>query len=215
MGLLTNSDATQHRKWFKEMAELLGWKVGYQYPLGDQKTIHSEPNMPMSNPVSLDIIFIENPTMDTLKKHGWVTEIGEQRPVIAQVPFDTPYLQRYSRFIIPPVGSVMDARTFEVTAISSILEYPDSWTVRLAPIYKTIKNNESLQHENNSMIDVLSPGSQDTKPKRKEQANYEFPDGKIDKTEGYMVHHQENPGPEYDNDIQNNVLGKNFNEFDS
>ena len=109
----------------------------------------------------------------------------------------------------------MDARTFEVTAISSILEYPDSWTVRLAPIYKTIKNNESLQHENNSMIGVLSPGSQDTKPKRKEQANYEFPDGKIDKTQGYMVHHQENPGPEYDNDIQNNVLGKNFNDFDS
>ena len=31
--------------------------VGYQYPLGDTKTIHSEPNMPMSNPTQLDIIF--------------------------------------------------------------------------------------------------------------------------------------------------------------
>lgn len=215
MGLLTQLDATQHRKWFNEMANLLGWTVGYQYPLGDQKTIHSEPNMEMSNPISVDIIFNENPTMDTLKKHGWVTEIGEQKPVIAQVPFDIPHLQRYSRFIIPPVGSVIDARTFEVTAISSILEYPDCWTVKLAPVYKTIQNNETLQNENNVTIDVTATGSQDIKPKRKEEANYEFPEGKINKKEGYMIHHQENPGPEYDNGIADNVLGKDFDDFDN
>ena len=57
MGLLTNNDAEQFRSWFKEMAELLGIRCGYQYPLGNEKTIHSEPNMAMSNPIELDIIF--------------------------------------------------------------------------------------------------------------------------------------------------------------
>ena len=55
MGLLTNNDAKQFRDWFNEMSGLLGISVGYQYPLGDTKTIHSEPNMPMSNPTQLDI----------------------------------------------------------------------------------------------------------------------------------------------------------------
>lgn len=211
MGLLTNNDAIQHREWFKEMANLLGFTVGYQYPLGDTKTIHSEPNMPMSNPIQLDIIFMENPTVDTLKKHGWVVEIGEAKPAVAQVPFDTPKLQRYSRIIIPPVGSVLDARTFEVTAISSILEYPDCWTVRLAPVYKTIQNNDTLKHDNNVMIDVENPGTQDRKIKRKEQANYDFPDGKIKKDDGYMVQEPEKPDPHY----KENILGKNFDDFDS
>lgn len=210
MGLLTDKDSTVFRSWFKEMCKLHGFRVGYQYPLGTTKTIHSEPNMPMSIPIDLDIVFNENPTLDTLRKHGWVTEIGEQKPVVAQVPYDTPNLQRYSRIIIPPVGTIIDARIFEVTAISTILEYPDCWTVRLAPVYKTIQEQNNMTNLNAETIDVVSPGTQDTIPRREEYANYEVPEGKIKKDEGYMVHHSEEPKQEL-----NNVLNKDFNDFDS
>lgn len=210
MGLLTNNDATVFRGWFEEMARLHGINVGYQYPLGDQKTIHSEPNMPMSNPISLDIVFNENPTLDTLKKHGWVTEIGEQRPVVAQVPYDTPHLQRYARIIIPPIGTIVDARTFEVTAISTILEYPDCWTVRLAPVYKTYKEvHQDLDNANVSMIDVIKNGTQDELQKHpKEYSVYDFPDNEI-KNIKKEVEDKEDEIEESDN-----VLGKNFNDFD-
>lgn len=213
MGLLTNTDAQQFRNWFTEMANLLGIKCGYQYPLGNEKTIHSEPNMSMSNPIELDIIFDENPTIDTLKKHGWVTEIGENKPIIAQVPYDTPNLQRYSRIIIPPIGTVIRERTFEVTAISTILEYPDCWTIRLAPIYNTIQENheESLNNANASMIDVETEGTQDKSViTTKEYSTYEFPEGTIidPKNINELVENEEYQ------DVTDNVLGKNFDDFD-
>ncbi len=227
MGLLTDEDSKQFRTWFCEMAKLVGWKVGYQYPLGDQKTIHSEPNMPMSNPMQLDIIFMENPTQDTLKKHGWTVEIGEQKPVVAQVPYDTPNLQRYSRFIIPPVGTIVDSRVFEVTAISSILEYPDCWTVRLAPVYKTIQEDNDYTNLNIDKMDVTSKGTLDSpnEPRINEQAHYEFPDVPInkdleeldEKTRGSKIiepketKQEENPK----NNYNNNILNKNFDDFGS
>ena len=214
MGLLTQNDSETFRNWFEEMAKLLGFRCGYQYPLNDEKTIHSEPNMPMSIPIDIDIIFDENPTLDTLKKHGWIVEIGEQKPVIAQVPYNTPNLQRYSRIIIPPVGTIIDARIFEVTAISTILEYPDCWTVRLAPVYKTIQdNNQKTKEANIIKTDTLSPGSQDRTgiPKPIEQAEYGFPDKEIDMKESYMNLKKE-PSQEQ---MNNNVLNKDFNDFDS
>ena len=221
MGLLTQQDSTVFRGWFEEMAKLLGFRVGYQFPLGDTKTIHSEPNMPMSIPIDLDIIFNENPTLDTLKKHGWVVEIGEQKPVVAQVPYNTPNLQRYSRFIIPPVGTIIDERIFEVTAISTILEYPDCWTVRLAPVYKTIQNSHDFTKTNYSMIDVTNPGSQHVKPKTKDHAIYDSPEVEINKTEDYIVKADEQPTPKPKRKRKpketkpENVLGKDFNDFDS
>lgn len=217
MGLLTQDDTTQFRNWFEEMAKLVGWKVGYQYPLGNKKTIHSEPNMPMSNPIQLDIIFNENPTLDTLKKHGWVVEIGEQRPVIAQVPYNTPNLQRYSRIIIPPVGTIVDARIFEVTAISSILEYPDCWTVRLAPVYKTIQENNDYSQSNTKTMDVLSKGTMDQELPRSEKrdhAVYDVPNIPIDTSEGYISAGREIIDNTKETETTNNVLGKNYNDFD-
>ena len=214
MGRLTNNDAEQFRSWFKEMAKLLGIKCGYQYPLGNEKTIHSEPNMAMSNPIELDIIFDENPTIDTLKKHGWVTEIGENKPVIAQVPYDTPNLQRYSRIIIPPIGTVIRERTFEVTAISTILEYPDCWTIRLAPVYNTIqeKHEENLNNANVSMMDVKAEGTQDGLDQHpKEFSIYDFPQGKIVDPEPSLKEKIENSG---EKQSINNILGKNFDDFD-
>lgn len=207
MGRLTNNDAEVFRGWFKEMARLHGMTVGYQYPLGDQKTIHSEPNMPMSNPIQLDIIFNENPSLDTLKKHGWVTEIGEQKPVVAQVPYDTPNLQRYSRIIISPIGTIIDARTFEVTAISSILEYPDCWTVRLAPVYNSIKEDHDLTSSNVSMMDVTTPGSQD------ELDNRPIEYSLYDMVDGNSINEIDKEIDDKDTEIDN-VLGKNFNDFD-
>lgn len=183
MGLLTNDDSKLFRDWFKEMAELLGQTVMYQYPLTTDKTIHSEPNIELSDPIRMDIIFNENPTIDTLRKHGWATEINGNLPIIAQVPYDAPGLARYARITIPPVGNTMRERIFEVTAISTFLEYPDCWTVRLVPVYNSIKENNDYSNSNIDYIDTESQGTRNpdigntpSPTKNKEEADYKLPE---------------------------------------
>lgn len=185
MGLLTEDDSTLFRNWFVEMAEMLGQTVMYQYPLTFDKTIHSEPNIELSDPIRLDIIFNENPTVDTLRKHGWVTEINGSLPVIAQVPYNTPGLARYARITIPPVGNVMRERTFEVTAISTFLEYPDCWTIQLAPVYNSIKEKNDYVKSNIEYLDTKSQGLRNpdvgntpSPTKNKEEADYKLPETK-------------------------------------
>lgn len=183
MGLLTQDDAEIQRGFFNEMCRLLGQTIMYQYPLTVDKTIHSEPNIELSDPVRLDIIFNENPTVDTLRKHGWATEINGSLPVVAQVPYDTPGLARYARITIPPVGNVMRERIFEVTAISTFLEYPDCWTVKLAPVYKSIKEQNDYANGNIEYIDTESEGTKNTDvgntpspTNNKEEADYKLPE---------------------------------------
>lgn len=160
MGLLTNEDSTLYRNWFKEMAWLRGITVGYQYPLNTDKTIHSEPNIDLSNPIRMDIIFNENPDVNTLRKVGWVSELGNQKPVIAQIPFDAPNLARYARIIIPPFVEIRSrCRVFQVTAISTLLEYPDCWTVSLVPVFDSYKEDNDYVESNINYIDTKSEGT--------------------------------------------------------
>ena len=171
------------KKWQKCLVK----KFGYQYPLNFDKTIHSEPNIELSDPIQMDIIFNENPTVDTLRKHGWATEINGNLPVIAQLPYDAPGLARYARIIIPPVGNVTRERIFEITAISTFLEYPDCWTVQLAPVYNSLKEKNDYVDSNNEYLDIeTNNGTRDDDPgliledskipvSIKEEANYKVP----------------------------------------
>lgn len=168
----------------KSAWNFFGQTVMYQYPLNVNKTIHSEPNIELSDPIRLDIIFNENPTVDTLRKHGWVTEINGSLPVIAQIPYDTPGLARYARITIPPVGNVMRERIFEVTAISTILEYPDCWTVQLVPVYNSYKEKNDYSNSNVEYLDTKTDGTRDNDVGEKippptsneEEADYKFPE---------------------------------------
>lgn len=160
MGFLTQEDSTLYRGWFKEMAKLRGFSVGYQYPLDTDKTIHSEPNIRLSNPIRMDIIFNENPRVGTLRKLGWVTEINEQKPVIAQLPFDAPHLARYARIIIPPFVEINSrSRVFQVTKMNTLLEFPDCWTVALVPVFDSYKEDNEYAETNINYMDTKSEGS--------------------------------------------------------
>ena len=90
MGLLTQNDSTIFRSYFKEMAKLIGIRVLYQYPIDMNFTIYAE-EVPkgFSEEIELDIIFDENPKVTTLRKYGWVSELPEDKPYMAALPFDT------------------------------------------------------------------------------------------------------------------------------
>lgn len=155
MGLLNRNDAVIFRKYFSEMCKLIGQSVGYQYVVAKDMTIHSEDNSQLSAPVRLDILFDENPSIDTLNKIGWVSELNSQQPVIANLPYNTPKLTVNARITIESVDGVSRPRVFKITKIASDLEYPDAYTCALVPVFDqypqknqyTLVNTEKINQD--------------------------------------------------------------------
>lgn len=155
MGLLNRKDSLIFRQYFKEMVKLIGQSVGYQYVVKQQYTIHSEDNSMLSAPVRIDILFDENPTIDTLNRLGWVSELNEQKPIIVNMPYDTPNLTVNARLIMESVDGTPKPRVFKITQIKSDLEYPDAYTCAVVPVFDqyvqknqyTLVNHEKINQD--------------------------------------------------------------------
>lgn len=176
MGLLTQGDAQLFQNWFKEACRLRGISVKYIYPVTEETTIHSEIQCQFSSEIDLDILFEENPKVSTLKRIGWVSEKPDDKPYIAMLPFDTPYLQTKSRILIPPIGQAIPGRWFEVTSIYSNLEYPDCYTCTLTPIFETDKTNNDHSETNFNYINSPRTNRPDEDQPANEpvSANFQF-----------------------------------------
>lgn len=155
MGLLVRNEALLQRRYFKEMCKLVGISCAYQWVTDKKYTIHSEKNFKYSQPVRMDIILDENPTIETLNTYGWLSELGDTLPLIAHIPFDTPNLMVGCRITLATIRGTDRPRVFDITKIGSNLEYPDSYTVALAPVLDqfpqrnqyTLVNNEKVSQE--------------------------------------------------------------------
>lgn len=148
MGLLTKKDATIFRKYFKEMAKLRGIPVIYQYPIDMEFSLYAEEDPKgFSEPIPMDIIFEENPKMATLRRYGWVSEVPEDKPYIAQLPYDAKNLCKGCRVTIPSPFPTTPGRVFVVTEITGNLEFPDNWVCKLAPVFHN-KPQKPVDYEN-------------------------------------------------------------------
>lgn len=155
MGLLNRRDSLIYRKYFSEMCKLIGISVGYQYITKKEMTIHSEDNSEFSMPIRLDILFDENPSVDTLNRLGWVSEINNNKPIVINVPYNTPHLTVNARVIVESTDGTPRPRVFRITTIKSDLEYPDAYTCIIAPVFDqfvqrnqyTLVNNEKVNQE--------------------------------------------------------------------
>lgn len=157
MGLLNRHDSTMFRSFFKEMAKLVGIHVFYQYPIDMKLTIYAEENPTgFSENIEMDIIFTENPKTQTLRKYGWVSELPEDKPFIAELPFDAKNLCVGCRIIIPPPEPLVGNRVFVITDIKSNLEFPDSWICKLAPVFfnKQDKKLQDYKNANNVFMNL-------------------------------------------------------------
>lgn len=157
MGLLTTKDSEVFRKFFKEMAKLRGIAVLYQYPIDMEFSIYAEENPKgFSEEIPMDIIFTENPKTTTLKRYGWVSEVPDDKPYIAELPYDAKNLCKGCRILIPaPLPLSKDGnRVFVITDIQSNLEFPDSWICKLAPVFfdKTSQQKLDEYKENNNVF---------------------------------------------------------------
>ena len=150
MGRLTRGDATIFRKMFKEMSDLLGIPVFYQYPIDMKFTIYAEENPEgFSEKIPMNIIFDENPKVSTLRKYGWVSEVGDDKPYLASLPFDAPNLCKGCRITMRPIMSLDSEKVFVISEIQTNFDIPDSWVCKLTPVYNK-KTEDKIQEYKNS-----------------------------------------------------------------
>ena len=155
MGLLNRSDSLIYRGYFREMCKLIGISVAYQYIVKKELTIHSEDNSELSMPIRLNILFDENPSVNTLNRLGWVSETEEQKPVVANLPYNTPNLTVNCRITIETSDGIARPRVYKITKIQSDLEFPDAFTCAVVPVFDqipqqnkyTLVNNEKVSQE--------------------------------------------------------------------
>lgn len=153
MGFLTQSDSTLYRGFFREMAKLRGIPVKYRYPLSTDVSIHAESRPYLSDYIDMDIIFNENPSMNTLRTLRWVSENPDDKPIIAQLPYDAPGIGVDCIITIPPIDSVGRARDFKITSIQTLLEFPDCWTCTLAPVFDTEEVDRDYGNSNYNFLE--------------------------------------------------------------
>lgn len=154
MGLLTKDDSTLYRGFFNEVAHLLGVTAQYYYIKDRSFTINAEmvPEA-YSEPIELDIIYEEHPKVSTLRRLGWVSELPDDKPIVARLPYRTPNLEKGCRLDLPHIDNLAKYGTnsFKVTDLASIDEYPDCWVVKLAPIFET--SNDHINPDSSSQND--------------------------------------------------------------
>ena len=153
MGLLTQNDATIWRGFFKEMAFLRGIPAMYRYVITQEVTIYSEFFYELSEPIPMHIIFDTNPSVSTLRKIGWVSENSDDKPYIAQIPFDAPNLKVGCTISIKDFD-LNSERDFKITSMKMLLEFPDCWTVTLAPIFLTKEAKLGYKESNYNYLDT-------------------------------------------------------------
>lgn len=143
MGFLTREDSTLYQSWFKEMARLRGFTVEYQYVVKPDQTIYGEttPNK-LSDPITIDVIYEQNPNVKTLRNIGWINEDPNDKPYIMMLPFDVPNLTAEAVITVPPYFGMrlgFKERKFRITNITTLIEYPDCYICTLAPIVNSPK----------------------------------------------------------------------------
>lgn len=152
MGLLNRADSTIFRQYFNEMVKLIGQSVGYQYVVKKDMTIHSEDNSDLSVPIRIDVLFDENPTVDTLNTLGWTSELNTQQPIVVNLPYNTPKLTVNARITVASVDGVQRPRVFKITKIVSDLEFPDAFTCAIVPVFDQFKQKNQYTLVNNEKI---------------------------------------------------------------
>lgn len=163
-GMLITKDIKLHRQWFKEMVRLHGIICKYKAPKNSKEfDEHGELDPNNSNyypEEEVGVIFSEHPDQKTLKKMGWVAELGESSLLI-HVPYDLPHLEVGALFIIPAGIDGAAPRTFRVISMQTIMIYPASVTCEIAPEYESTEEKSQLVDFTGQNFTVLMDNEED------------------------------------------------------
>lgn len=150
-GYLLNTDIKLHRSWFIEMCGMLGINVIYKKLINpkDKYEKYGEIKSNYEQGELTGCIFEEHPTIKTMKKLGWNTELQENESII-HVPYDLDSLQQGCLFIIPSGLDKTIGRLFRVVELSTTMIYPASIACKIVPEYESSFDDSKLDLTNDN-----------------------------------------------------------------
>lgn len=152
--LLNKEDIELHREYFKEMVDLLGIITLYKAPKIKEENLHGEIDAIYEEPIPVGCIFDEHPTVWTMKKLGWNSELQEEMSVI-HVPYDLPKLQKGCLFIIPSAVDKTKGRVFRVYRMSTTMVYPASVACEIGPVFENEFERSTMENYQNTGFNLL------------------------------------------------------------
>lgn len=160
--LIHQSDILLQRNWFKQMCHLIGINVLYRSPKDATKTYdkYGELDTLYNSPIKISCIYDEHPTIWTMKKLGWNSELQEGLSVI-HVPYDLEGLQVGSLFEIPSAIDNSKARVFKVIRMSTIQVYPASIACEIGPMFTSNFIKSNMTDFENSDFNLLNEEEED------------------------------------------------------
>lgn len=169
-GVLFHDDILIHRNYFEEMCHLIGVQVKYCPPsrfkqYSNQGELHDF----MADWMNMYCIFQEYPDQITMKKLGWIAELGTSSSLI-HLPYDTPELQRGAYLQVPCGLDGSDRRLFRVTRLSNIMIYPASISCEIVPEWEnTVSPAQADNTYKNSNYNFLKDFDEEEYNNRKEE----------------------------------------------
>ena len=150
-GLLINEKNVKlQRFYFKQAVRLVGIQTFYRAPRKDKHyNGYGELDAFFYEPYKTGVIFEEHPTVWTMKKLGWDTELQEGETLI-HVPYDVPQLQSGGVFEIPSGLDNTEPRRFRVLKMAASLVYPSEIVCHIAPLYTSNFDKTALTHTDNN-----------------------------------------------------------------
>lgn len=159
---LIGKDAILKRNEWKEVAKMLG-QPGCKFmkfvPGTKHFSIHGEVLGEYADPEDIPLIWMNVPDQETANKLEWISILPDDKPYIAQVPYDTNGLEVGTRISIPFVGDERvddesgESSVFRVTRVYMISRFPNCRMVQLAPEVKSkliVDKMDTEEEENKS-----------------------------------------------------------------
>ena len=160
-GMLLNQNIKLHRKYFEEMTKLIGINCQYRAPIpGKQFDAHGDLDANYLPPITVGCILSDHPDQKTLKKMGWVAELGESS-LLLHVPYDLPGLQYGALFTLPSGLDKAEGRIFRVISMQNIMVYPASITCEISPEYEDNDEQSTIHDFTQTTYTVLADNEED------------------------------------------------------
>lgn len=136
---IIREDAVIFQEYFNEMLEMYGIDVLYyqRKEKCSEWNAVGELSANYYSPIEAKILFDQIPSVKTLKKLGWVTELDSQQPIV-HMKYDLPGLQQGCLIKVKdPLSLSNDGRMFRITKMSTGIIYPFSITAQIVAIVGT------------------------------------------------------------------------------
>lgn len=158
--LLNKEDILLHREYFKEMVDLLGIIVLFRSPKIKDRSLYGEIDDVYNPPIPVGCIFDDHPTIWTMKKLGWNSELSEEMAII-HVPYDLKGLEQGALFIIPSGIDNSKGRVFRVHRMSTKMVYPASIACEIGPVFENEFERSNLEDFQSNGLTLLREEKRD------------------------------------------------------